>query len=248
MVLRQALRPRRPVLQLILRPDVRRAHVDRGVTERPLRRQPAAARRAGGHRRAWGILRRPRRVDLVVPGLHTSGRIGKVFELEERAEIERSNRRGSNVGPATTSARCRTCWNAPDCHGGTTRGGWPLRGSESGPTHPIRPDVAERRASGPVQRRSGTRNAADGVLADPPLPLSDHPSFGSFCEGRNWTVRMLNAVQESEQWDRTAVVLTWELRRVLRPRPATTRRHLWNGSPCAGTDHLAVGEARVRLP
>jgi phospholipase C len=44
----------------------------------------------------------------------------------------------------------------------------------------------------------------------PPTSLSDHPDLGSFCEGRNWTVRMLNAIQQSASWDRTAVVVTWD--------------------------------------
>jgi phospholipase C len=54
-----------------------------------------------------------------------------------------------------------------------------------------------------------------GKLADvtwliPPTPESDHPDLGNFCDGRNWTVRMLNAIMQSPQWKRTAVVLTWD--------------------------------------
>jgi hypothetical protein len=44
----------------------------------------------------------------------------------------------------------------------------------------------------------------------PPTDVSDHPGFGSFCDGRNWTVRILNAIMTSRFWPRTAVVLTWD--------------------------------------
>ncbi len=30
------------------------------------------------------------------------------------------------------------------------------------------------------------------------------------CEGENWTVEILNALQQSPYWDETAVVLTWD--------------------------------------
>jgi phospholipase C len=43
----------------------------------------------------------------------------------------------------------------------------------------------------------------------PPVELSDHPP-GSICEGENWTVRALNALQRTRQWSHTAVVLTWD--------------------------------------
>ncbi len=43
----------------------------------------------------------------------------------------------------------------------------------------------------------------------PPLRLSDHPPT-SICEGENWTVRMLNALMRSDEWDSTVVVLTWD--------------------------------------
>jgi phospholipase C len=46
----------------------------------------------------------------------------------------------------------------------------------------------------------------------PPDGLNDHPRGGraSMCEGENWTVEILNALQESPYWDETAVVLTWD--------------------------------------
>ena len=46
----------------------------------------------------------------------------------------------------------------------------------------------------------------------PPDGLNDHPRGGraSMCEGENWTVEILNALQESPYWEDTAVVLTWD--------------------------------------
>jgi len=44
----------------------------------------------------------------------------------------------------------------------------------------------------------------------PPTPESDHPGYGDMCAGENWTVRMMNAIQQGPDWDRTAVVLTWD--------------------------------------
>ena len=39
--------------------------------------------------------------------------------------------------------------------------------------------------------------------------VSDHPPY-SMCAGENWTVRVLNALQKSPDWEHTAVVLTWD--------------------------------------
>jgi phospholipase C len=46
----------------------------------------------------------------------------------------------------------------------------------------------------------------------PPDMLNDHPRGGraSICEGENWTVEILNALQKSPFWDETAVILTWD--------------------------------------
>ncbi len=46
----------------------------------------------------------------------------------------------------------------------------------------------------------------------PPDGLNDHPRGGraSMCEGENWTVEILNALQRSPYWEETAVVLTWD--------------------------------------
>jgi phospholipase C len=43
----------------------------------------------------------------------------------------------------------------------------------------------------------------------PPVHLSEHPP-GSVCEGENWTVRVINAVMRSEDWNHTAIVLVWD--------------------------------------
>jgi phospholipase C len=39
---------------------------------------------------------------------------------------------------------------------------------------------------------------------------SDHPSFGTMCEGENWTVRQINAIMSGPHWRHTAIVLTWD--------------------------------------
>lgn len=44
----------------------------------------------------------------------------------------------------------------------------------------------------------------------PPVEESEHPPQGDLCRGQNWTVRVMNALQRSPQWDATAVVLTWD--------------------------------------
>jgi phospholipase C len=44
----------------------------------------------------------------------------------------------------------------------------------------------------------------------PPAVESDHPGLGTMCEGENWTVRAINALMRSPDWDRTAIVLTWD--------------------------------------
>jgi phospholipase C len=44
----------------------------------------------------------------------------------------------------------------------------------------------------------------------PDVEESDHPAAASICAGENWTVEVLNAIQRSAEWRRTAVVLTWD--------------------------------------
>jgi phospholipase C len=44
----------------------------------------------------------------------------------------------------------------------------------------------------------------------PPTPVSDHPGYGSMCEGENWSVRMMNAIMASPEWRHTAVFMTWD--------------------------------------
>jgi phospholipase C len=44
----------------------------------------------------------------------------------------------------------------------------------------------------------------------PPVEESEHPPQGDMCDGENWTVRVMNALQRSPQWGSTAVILTWD--------------------------------------
>jgi phospholipase C len=44
----------------------------------------------------------------------------------------------------------------------------------------------------------------------PDVAESDHPAAGSLCQGENWTVEILNAIQRSPEWQHTAVVVTWD--------------------------------------
>lgn len=41
-------------------------------------------------------------------------------------------------------------------------------------------------------------------------PESDHPGGNSWCNGYNWTTRLINAVMASEDWASTAIFLTWD--------------------------------------
>jgi phospholipase C len=45
----------------------------------------------------------------------------------------------------------------------------------------------------------------------PPWPYNEHPASGnSVCAGENWTVRQINAVMQSPEWDSTAIVVVWD--------------------------------------
>lgn len=44
----------------------------------------------------------------------------------------------------------------------------------------------------------------------PDVAESDHPAAGSICRGENWTVELVNALQQSPEWKRTLVVVTWD--------------------------------------
>lgn len=59
----------------------------------------------------------------------------------------------------------------------------------------------------------------DGRLAavtwlKPPAPYNEHPNIPgkavSVCAGENWTVAVMNALQRSEFWEHTAVVIVWD--------------------------------------
>jgi phospholipase C len=54
---------------------------------------------------------------------------------------------------------------------------------------------------------AGKLHAVSWVV--PSYELSDHPPE-SLCEGENWTVRVLNAIQSSPDWKNTAVILAWD--------------------------------------
>ncbi len=43
----------------------------------------------------------------------------------------------------------------------------------------------------------------------PPVTVSDHPP-ASMCEGENWVIRAMNALQSSDEWESTVVVLVWD--------------------------------------
>ena len=48
-------------------------------------------------------------------------------------------------------------------------------------------------------------------LIPPEGQPNEHPGSGtSVCEGENWTVEYLNAIQQSEAWPNTAVVIVWD--------------------------------------
>ena len=44
----------------------------------------------------------------------------------------------------------------------------------------------------------------------PPITLSDHPDYGTLCNGENWTVNTVNAIMQSPEWAHTAIFLTWD--------------------------------------
>jgi phospholipase C len=54
----------------------------------------------------------------------------------------------------------------------------------------------------------------DGLLPPvtwitPRFELSEHPEY-SFCQGQNWTTRIVDAVMESPMWKDTAIFITWD--------------------------------------
>ena len=46
----------------------------------------------------------------------------------------------------------------------------------------------------------------------PPRDASDHPGLDrpGICESENWTVRAINRIMRSEEWESTAIFLTWD--------------------------------------
>jgi phospholipase C len=43
----------------------------------------------------------------------------------------------------------------------------------------------------------------------PPWGMSEHPTAGT-CQGENWTVQQLNAIERGPDWASTVVILTWD--------------------------------------
>ncbi len=43
----------------------------------------------------------------------------------------------------------------------------------------------------------------------PPFNASEHPPYGT-CAGENWSVQLINAIENSPAWASTAIVLTWD--------------------------------------
>jgi phospholipase C len=43
----------------------------------------------------------------------------------------------------------------------------------------------------------------------PPFKASEHPPYGT-CAGENWSVQLINAIENSPAWASTAIVLTWD--------------------------------------
>ena len=58
------------------------------------------------------------------------------------------------------------------------------------------------------------RNLATVSWVNPPAPYNEHPILPnrdqSVCAGENWTVSVMNALQESPYWRSTAVVIIWD--------------------------------------
>jgi phospholipase C len=66
-----------------------------------------------------------------------------------------------------------------------------------------------------VEDEQFVADVADGSLPSvvwliPDVNESDHPGYGSLCQGENWTVRQINAVMRSPYWSSTAIILTWD--------------------------------------
>ena len=58
------------------------------------------------------------------------------------------------------------------------------------------------------------RHAREGLLPPvtwiaPRFELSEHPEY-SFCNGENWTTKVVNAIMEGPDWESTAIFVTWD--------------------------------------
>src|SRR5262249_21365941 len=43
----------------------------------------------------------------------------------------------------------------------------------------------------------------------PPFAVSEHPRFGT-CAGENWSVQLIDAIEQSSAWASTVIVVTWD--------------------------------------
>jgi phospholipase C len=44
----------------------------------------------------------------------------------------------------------------------------------------------------------------------PRAEVSDHPDSSNFCNGENWTTKVVNAIMQSPMWEDTAIFITWD--------------------------------------
>jgi len=68
-----------------------------------------------------------------------------------------------------------------------------------------RADIPESRFAGDVKR--GQLAAITWLVPD--FDQSEHPP-ASMCQGENWSVNQINAIEASKFWDSTVIVLTWD--------------------------------------
>lgn len=70
-------------------------------------------------------------------------------------------------------------------------------------------------ATGAVEGERFLREIERGNLKEvtwvvPPPGENEHPGGPSVCVGENWTVRHVNAIMNSEFWEKTAIFITWD--------------------------------------
>ena len=93
-----------------------------------------------------------------------------------------------------------------------TRGAWGYVWATFDAIKHIRYGQAWKQADIPYTRFVG--DVARGQLANityviPDLSVSEHPP-ASMCQGENWTVNQINAIESSQFWPSTVIVLVWD--------------------------------------